>query len=450
MSGLTGNEVLRWVYWPLAGYLLGWLAMALSARLAFGRPVRPGVHWTEQARLTFPGARWCNTGPLFLALLLPVLWRDHVFDGTTAGRALGLLTGLLVLFGGLQAGVSVSNRRRLPVTLREAMRSFGISILFFAPSLVPGLAAAFYLGGDADGAAIAWALALAAAVTLALAGGGGYRLAHAWGLISPPDPRLMLIIQEAARRGGHMPRACGILNWKMINALAFPYSQAVLVTRDALDQMDDEELALIVLHEMAHLTESRTVTWLRIFSSLLLLPVYAIGALAARYEIWGVLGPLLVMSVGSRLYRVLVRRMEQRADAAARTRQEEEGAYARTLEKLHRLNLIPAVLGPRDSAHPSLYDRMVAAGQAPFYPRPFPPSRSRVFWTLVITAILVSAAAQLVPWGLDEWQALSYERPPQMEAANDPESASAEPVPAPPGDDTVSPAEFDRILKQIR
>ena len=450
MSGLNGHELLRWVYWPLAGYLVGWLAMALSARMAFGRAVRVGVHWTEQARLTFPGARWCNTGPIFLALLLTVLWRNHLFDGTAAGRVLGLLTGVLALFGGLQAAVSVSSRRRMPVTLREALRSFGISVLFFAPSLVPGLAAAYYLGGQADGATIAWALGAAAAVTLALAAGGSYRLAQAWGLISPPDPRLLLIIQEAARRGGRMPQACGILHWKMINALAFPFSQAVLVTRDALDQMDDEELALIVLHEMAHLTESRAVTWLRIASSLLLLPVYACGALAARYEVWGVLGPLLLLSVGSRLYRVLVRRMEQRADAAARTRQEEEGAYARTLEKLHRLNLIPAVLGPRDSAHPSLYDRMVAAGQAPFYPRPFPPSRSRVFWTLVTTAILVSAAAQVVPWGLDEWQALPYEEPPQVEPADERAAESAAPAPPDAEDDTVSPAEFDQILKQIR
>lgn len=450
MSGFSWDVLLPWLYWPLAGYLLGWLAMALSARLAFGRAVRAGVHWTERARLTFPGARWCNTGPMFLALLLPVLWRNHLFDGTTAGRVLGLLTGLLVLFGGLQAAVSVSSQRRLPVTLREALRSFGISILFFAPSLVPGLAAAFYLGADADGARIAWTLGVAAAATLLLAAGGSYRLAHACGLIAPPDPRLLLIIQEAAARGGRMPQACGILHWKMINALAFPYSQAIVVTRDALDQMDDEELVLIVLHEMAHLTESRTVTWLRIASSLLLLPVYALGALAARYEIWGVLGPLLVMSVGGRLYRVLVRRMEQRADAAARTRQDQEGAYARTLEKLHRLNLIPAVLGPRDSAHPSLYDRMVAAGQAPFYPRPFPPSRSRVFWTLVTTAVLASAAAQLVPWGLDEWQALTYDEPAQVEEPGAPDEAAAEPTPPPPADDTVSPAEFDQILKQIR
>ncbi|MEI9950222.1 MAG: hypothetical protein WDO74_14905 [Pseudomonadota bacterium] len=71
-------------------------------------------------------------------------------------------------------------------------------------------------------------------------------------------------------------------------------------------------------------------------------------------------------------YRSLSRRLEQRADSAASQNGQDEGEYALALERLYELNLIPAVTYVRQT-HPHLYDRLIASGSTPTFPRPRPP-----------------------------------------------------------------------------
>jgi len=52
----------------------------------------------------------------------------------------------------------------------------------------------------------------------------------------------------------------------------------------------------------------------------------------------------------------------------------EPGVYARALEKIYQDNLVSAVATSNSQAHPHLYDRMLAAGIQPEYPRPTKPS----------------------------------------------------------------------------
>ena len=285
-----------------------------------------------------------------------------------------------------------------------------------------------------------------------MAAGGSYRLAHAVGLIAPPDARMMLALQEAARRGGRMPRSCGILRWRHASALALPSSDAVLFTTALLEQSEDEELVLIALHELAHLSEPRAVGVARVASSLILVPFFWLAHLVVHFGAWGVAVPLLVVIVGSRLYRALAVRMEVKADAEARAHQLDEGAYARVLEKLYRINLMPAVMSPREGVHPNLYDRMVAAGVTPFYPRPRPPARGRVFWANVVAAALLALAA---PWAGHRLHGPGRAAPveeavpaePEAEAAD--ESAPAPPPAAPADPEKALQDEFDRVMKQI-
>lgn len=65
--------------------------------------------------------------------------------------------------------------------------------------------------------------------------------------------------------------------------------------------------------------------------------------------------------------------MEERSDELGHAHEgETAGTYARALEKLYEANLMP-VVGPAKEVHPHLYDRMIAAGVTPDYPRPTPP-----------------------------------------------------------------------------
>src|SRR5207249_9576995 len=66
------------------------------------------------------------------------------------------------------------------------------------------------------------------------------------------------------------------------------------------------------------------------------------------------------------------------------------GRYARALEKLHRLNLMPAVTSG-SGVHPSLYDRMIAAGVTPDYRRPVAPTYRRTFGALMAPVALLGA-----------------------------------------------------------
>ena len=53
----------------------------------------------------------------------------------------------------------------------------------------------------------------------------------------------------------------------------------------------------------------------------------------------------------------------------AKAAERDTGTYARALARLYEDNLAPAVM-PKETTHPHLYDRLVAAGVTPDFPRP--------------------------------------------------------------------------------
>jgi hypothetical protein len=68
--------------------------------------------------------------------------------------------------------------------------------------------------------------------------------------------------------------------------------------------------------------------------------------------------------------------------------------YARALERIYEVNLTPAVLGGRPM-HPHLYDRLLAAGVQPSYPRPAPPRRD-AYAAVVVAPLGVFGLAMAV------------------------------------------------------
>jgi len=141
-----------------------------------------------------------------------------------------------------------------------------------------------------------------------------------------------------------------------------------------LDIESDEEISAICAHELAHLMESRGVLAGRIAGSLTLYPVIFLRPAAT-------FGPSAVCAIFGLVWlaaiftRKLSRRMEKRADKIAAENQGEAGVYAHALERLYSDGLIPAVNPKNNKMHPHLYDRMLAAGIQPEYPRPSKPEK---------------------------------------------------------------------------
>ena len=174
--------------------------------------------------------------------------------------------------------------------------------------------------------------------------------------------------------------------------MAFTFAQFVAFTPSILERLDDEELTAVAVHELAHLTESRAQKLTRLSGLLIIFPFFAMPVFVRQFEVWGFVVPLTIFLTGSRFLRAFAQKLERRADAAAHTEPAQGAALASALEKLYEFNVIPAVMPGKRQIHPHLYDRMLAAGLQPSYPRPAPPGR----WMALVGAI-VTVAISLSP-----------------------------------------------------
>ena len=76
-----------------------------------------------------------------------------------------------------------------------------------------------------------------------------------------------------------------------------------------------------------------------------------------------------------RLYARFSLRFEKEADRHAVQQTPDPAVYAQALEQMHHWNLIPVVMSANAvRTHPDHYDRMLAAGVEPDYPRPEAPN----------------------------------------------------------------------------
>jgi len=78
------------------------------------------------------------------------------------------------------------------------------------------------------------------------------------------------------------------------------------------------------------------------------------------------------------LARPFIRRAHLQADRLAANAGIDATAALRALERQFELNLFPMVAVSNRTPDAHLYDRLVAAGVQPAYPRPRPPSKGRI------------------------------------------------------------------------
>ncbi len=98
-------------------------------------------------------------------------------------------------------------------------------------------------------------------------------------------------------------------------------------------------------------------------------------------------------------------KLELRADRIAKDGVAESAVYARALLRLYEDNQSPAVTSQKNKTHPDLYDRMLAAGVTPDFPRPAASQHmawhgralSTVFWILLGILIIRTVATANEP-----------------------------------------------------
>lgn len=177
--------------------------------------------------------------------------------------------------------------------------------------------------------------------------------------------------------------------WQMAGvqavAFAFPTTNELVFSDRLLEICTDAEITTVCAHEMAHLTESKTVLTGRLLGSLILFPFIFINPLIHLYGIFGLFVAYVGMFALIRFTRWLSQRMEKRADQFAVSNQLNEGVYARALENIYRENSTPAVNINNKQTHPHLYDRMLATAITPDFPRP--PKPQKLTWIGFIYAV---------------------------------------------------------------
>lgn len=394
-----------WVWWgPLLGYacysmVLGFAAMRLAFLVAGLRRVEPTAPWPERARQLWPVRRGgMLTTVVVVAMLVPA---GGLFAGTAGVAAGSLSVGAIGAFGALVVMFATYRRQLAPYlpgrTMTSLLHDVALRlVLAFSPLWVlAGGAAA--MPGEVGVASFATFGATAVAL-LFFSVGGGLRVARVVGLARPAPERLAAIVAAVAGEAEAPPTS--VLRGTVANAWAFPLLGELAVSEVALARLADDELAAVCAHELEHLRE-RGLSLARVALVVALLPLVWARPLWAgpwRSVLW--IAPLVLL-VGAVFVRRAGRRAEEGADRAGHAHENDDGVYARALEHLYRLNLVPAVLGGR-RVHPDLYDRMVNAGVTPDYERPGPPSRRRT----ALTPLLPAVALWIALFGLH--YALAY------------------------------------------
>jgi len=378
-----GNDVV----FVAVALLLSVSMTRVGAWIAF-RPYR-ATHpqeWFEQARLAFPVRYVVSVASLAFPVLIGI-WGFWLGRGLSPvprpflAVSTALTTVLVILNYYRHINAEISSEI---VSFRAAVRSIVTRLILFMPHLVVAFTVMAAMPDHLDRKA--WLLlALTAILTTFFAGGGNLIAARLFGLAHPASPRLAEITARAAARTAVSPKAVYEVDWQIVNALAFPLIKRLAFTRRAVERLTDEELDVICAHEMGHLAEPRGMHVFRIAIAVAVALFFpAIFPTLGSYGITGVVVLLVCYFSVIYLFAAVSRRMENRADAVATAGESTNAAYARALEHLYRLNLIPAVTSLKCQAHPDLYDRLVASGVQPEYPRPRPPSRRRMWATLAI------------------------------------------------------------------
>jgi Zn-dependent protease with chaperone function len=338
-------------------FAINWLAL-IPWRRAKDR------HWTERARLYYPVLVAAKMNlwvlPAILTMSALLLWPDE----SPHWMLMVLATAI-----GTTAGTVPMDHEVFPRTpLNEILRLTVVGWLIrFATWFV--FLSAIALSPDQFNSQSLIIFVAVLALLILWNRRGWVWAGQKFGLFLPPPERLQNIVRDIGA-GMNVPvRELWLMHSVRAQAYAMPESRRLVFTDRLLQILSDDEIAAICAHEMAHLTEARKDYYQRYVLWLMFLPWLFFKPVVHLFGLFGYLVLVCSSAALPRLYRGISRKLESRADGMAKAAERDPGTYARALARLYEDNLMPAVTA-KQTTHPHLYDRLVAAGVTPDFPRP--------------------------------------------------------------------------------
>jgi Zn-dependent protease with chaperone function len=405
---LARSALPGWVSWlPVLLVPTSFVAGALPALCAAVVGLRgvPASPWSERARATYPLRLW-------LSVLGLVMGAAAGAVGRFVSSPVGAWPPWAIVVGSCVAAMLAVDLVRLGVERRvhrvaipwlDWVRAKAVLLPLRMPHLVVAGAGVLLVPEvlDRRGAVLAVGFVLALLIS---ASGIVAVIERALGVLHPAPERLRAIVARASERTNIRARDVMVIptfGIPFCNAFALPLVGRLAFTEDMLRTLGDDELEAIAAHELGHVSEPFGIAFARTLGSLVLAPIVLLRPM------WHAFGPevcivlLLATFVLVRLVLVrLSRRMEERADRVAKGESHDDHGviYAQALSHTYERNLIPQVMRSKATAHPDLYDRLVAAGAKPSHPRPLPPkmpvgTRLATVLGLVVVCALYGVAA---------------------------------------------------------
>lgn len=370
----------------IAGSFLGALLLTVGLNWLALIPWRRSTtaHWTERARLLFPARRAARINLFLLTILVSAM------TSAFAPQLDHLITVLPPFFGALLAGYFLSRETYPGMTFMQWLQFIVVIGLFLSPAIVL-FTAAYVMPGNFG--LTTWIIAACAAVLLlSLQFGLNVRMLRYLHIFRPAPERLSILVRDVSEKMSVPAPATWVVNAAISNAAALAGPRQLVFTEKLLATHSDDEIKAICAHELGHLTEPETVRLTRLLLPLFALPVvfwrpidFLISPALVEFSMYSPLNAYLCSALIILIPIVFLvifalrlgRRMEKRADQVAVRHQEDPAVYARALERLYQTNQLPAVMPRRlrPSVHPNLYDRMLAAGITPDFPKPAAPSK---------------------------------------------------------------------------
>jgi Zn-dependent protease with chaperone function len=343
-------------------FVTNWLALIPWRRSRSAR-------WAEQARLLYPVAVAARsnlwTVPATSVLIVLMFWPNS--------SPLWLLVGLASVLGAYAGTIPFSREVFPRIALRDLLSQSVIGLLLRVLVWVVFLGAVVMMPDELNG--LAFVISSSVIVLWVLwTKGGAFRLGLKLGFFQPASERLRKIVADTSAKMNVPYREVLIMRAPLAQAFALPKERKLLFTERLLDLLPDDEVASICAHELAHLTESRTAKYSRSIVMLRIMPWLFFNPLTHAFGFVAFYGLLFVTLFIPLIYRRISHRLETRADEMAKANEGDAGTYARALIRLHEDSLVPAVMPKERATHPHLYDRLLAAGMTPDFPRPAAPS----------------------------------------------------------------------------
>ncbi|MEY2407600.1 MAG: hypothetical protein QOF48_270 [Verrucomicrobiota bacterium] len=374
-----------------AGFLSAALALAMNWLALIPWRRAKGQHWSERARLYHPvhiaavSNLWVL--PAVVSMAVSLLWPEE----SPHWAFIALVASLGTTMGTLPLDHAVFPR----IALNHLLRQAAVAWLFRFLTWFVFLTAIALMPDEFNLRSL---IIVAVVITLCLVWslGGSMRVGRLLGLFVPAPTRLQGIVQNLSSQMAVPVREIWVMRSSLAQAYALPGTRTLLFSERLLDLHPDDELASIGAHELAHLTETRFdyikrhVTWLMFLPWIFLKPaVHALG-------LPGLLLLCVATVLAASLYRRISHPLEERADRIAQSNELDPGTYARALERLHEDNLAPAVNARGRETHPHLYDRLIAAGITPDFPRPAPTERMAWHGVLLASAMGLLGAMWII------------------------------------------------------